>query len=436
MPDDIARWLTEHARPLGTLTPGAPHDDLEPLGDALRDVRIVGLGESTHGTREFLQLKHRITEFLVREAGFTTLALEAGASATRALDAYVRHGTGDPARLITRLGFWTWRTEEMLALVQWLRTHNRDLPEDRQVRLVGMDPQRCTDSLEALATYLHQVAPEQAENVRRLEPLAQAHPAAHPDPHQALLHRAEALAAFLEAHHEEFARHTTPKIADEALEHARILTRAADLVTRSPGPPSGDNSVFAARDRYMADAVTRLLDDEPAARVIVWAHNGHLAKGTYGDGVPALGSRLRDRYGDDYYALALLFGKGTFLARRSHNLHAPPRRTRIGTGTRSLEARLAATLPGNYYLNLRTNAPSPQATPWLHTPHTQRSFGAAVPRFTYRFHVAPLTPADDYDGIAFVARSNCSRLLPAGGVSAAGQDGADGERLTGRSRPA
>ncbi|WP_435603014.1 erythromycin esterase family protein [Streptomyces sp. bgisy130] len=415
MPDDLVRWLTEHARPLGTLTPGAPHDDLEPLGTTLRDVRIVGLGESTHGTREFFRLKHRIVEFLVREAGFTTLALEASASATRALDAYVRHGTGDPARLITRLGFWTWRTEEMLGLVQWLRTHNRDLPEDRQVRLVGMDPQRCTDSLEALDSFLYQVAPEQAQDVPELAPLARAHPAAHPDPTQALLHRAGTLAAFLEHHHTEFARHTTPETADEALEHARILTRAADLVTRSADPPSGENSVFAARDRYMADAVTRLLDDDPAARVIVWAHNGHIAKGTYGDGVPALGSRLRDRYGDDYYALALLFGNGTFLARRGHSLHAPPLRTRIGTGTRTLEARLAAALPGNYYTDLRTNAPSPQATSWLHTPHAQRSFGAGVPRLTYRFHVAPLVPADDYDGLAFVARSSCSRLLPAAG---------------------
>jgi len=201
-------------------------------------------------------------------------------------------------------------------------------------------------------------------------------PSSWPNTTGQVRHRAEALAAFLEAHHEEFARHTTPETTDEALEHARILTRAADLVTRSAGPPSGDNSVFAARDRYMADAVTRLLDDDRAARVIVWAHNGHIAKGTYGDGVPALGSRLRDRYGDDYYALALLFGKGTFLARRSHNLHAPPRRTRIGTGTRSLEARLAAAHPGNYYINLRTNAPSRHATPWLHTPPTPNAASA------------------------------------------------------------
>ncbi|MFC9238277.1 erythromycin esterase family protein [Streptomyces decoyicus] len=413
MPDNIARWLTEHARPLGTLTPGGPHEDLEPLGDSLRDARIVGLGESTHGTREFFRLKHRIIEFLVREAGFTTLAMEASESAARALDAYVRHGTGDPARLITRLGFWTWRTEEMLDLVEWLRAHNRGLPENRQVRFVGTDPQRCADSVDAVDAFLRRVAPERAEDVRELAVLAQAHPASHPDPEQALLRRAEALAGFLEEHREKFARHATVDAADEALEHARILLRAADLVTRSPGPPSGEDSVFAVRDRYMADAVARLVDASPEARVIVWAHNGHIAKSTYGDGVPALGSRLRERYGDGYYALALLFGKGSFLARRGHDLQRPPLRHRIGTGIRSVEARFAGTVPGDFYADLRATGPSPEAARWLSAPQMQRTFGALVPRFVYRFHVAPLVPAEDYDGIAFVARSTCSRLLPA-----------------------
>ncbi|PBC86621.1 erythromycin esterase [Streptomyces sp. 2224.1] len=413
MPDDITRWLTEYARPLGTLTPGAPHQDLEPLGEALRDVRIVGLGESTHGTHEFFRLKHRIVEFLVREAGFTTLAMEASASAARALDTYVRHGTGDPARLITRLGFWTWRTEEMLDLVEWLRAHNRGVPESRQVRFVGTDPQRCTDSLEAVAAFLRQVAPERAQDVDGLQMLKQAHPASRPDPEQALLRRVEALAGFLEDRREQFARHTTADAAREAVEHARILTRAADLVTRSPDLRSGEHSVLAARDRYMADAVARLVDDSPSTRVILWAHNGHLTAGTYGDGVPSLGSGLRERYGNGYYALALLFGKGSFLARRGHDLQGPPRRHRIGTGIRSIEARLAHAVPGNYYADLRTAGLSPEAARWLRAPHTHRSFGAGVPRFVYRFHTAPLVPAEDYDGIAFVAHATCSRLLPA-----------------------
>ncbi|SMF77059.1 erythromycin esterase family protein [Streptomyces sp. Amel2xC10] len=400
MPDDITRWLTEHARPLESLIPGAPTDDLEPLGVTLRGVRVVGLGESTHGTAEFFRLKHRIVEFLVREEGFTTLAMEASESAARAVDAYVRHGVGDPARLVARLGFWTWRTREMVDLVEWLRSHNRDLPEERRVRFAGVDPQRGADSVEAVTAFLRAYAPEREEDARALEVLVHARPGSRPDPEQALLHRAEEVARHLAVHDD---------ADDDVVEHARILVRAADLVTRSLDQSVGEESAFAVRDRAMADAVARLVDDDPTARVMVWAHNGHLAKGTYGDGVTALGSRLRDLYGDRYYALALLFGKGSFLARRGDDLQAPPVRHRIGTGTRSIEARLADALKGDYYIDLRRTAP------WLHAPHAQRSFGANVPRFLYRFNTAPLVPAKDYDGIAFVARSTCSHLLPQAG---------------------
>ncbi|WP_215448255.1 erythromycin esterase family protein [Streptomyces sp. ATCC 21386] len=418
MPDDIARWLTEHARPLSTLTPGAPADDLEPLRDILRGVRIVGLGESTHGTSEFFRLKHRIIEFLVREAGFGVLAMEASESAAHALDTYVRHGTGDPARLVARLGFWTWRTQEMLDLVEWLRKHNRALPEERRVRFVGTDPQRSTDSVEAVAAFLQRVAPERTEEIRELDVLKQARPASQPDPRQTLMRRAEALADFLESLREKLSRHTADETSEpadgiaEALEHARILVRAADLVTRSPDPHSGADSVFAVRDRYMAEAVARLVDDNPKARVMLWAHNGHIAKSTYGKNVPALGSGLRERYGDAYYALALLFGKGSFLARRGDDFQGSPVQHHIGTGFRSIEAQLADSVLGDYYTDLRVGGTSPEAAQWLYAPHAQRGFGANVPRFFYRFHVAPLVPVQDYDGIAFVARSTCSHLLP------------------------
>ncbi|MET9427037.1 erythromycin esterase family protein [Streptomyces sp. NPDC003036] len=404
MPDDIARWLIEHARPLDTLTPGAPTEDLKPLGEALRGTRIVGLGESTHGTCEFFRLKHRIVEFLVREEGFTTLAMEASQSAGRALDAYVRHGIGDPERLVARLGFWTWRTREMVDLVEWLRAYNRDLPEERRIRFAGTDPQRCADSVETVTAFLRRRAPERAEDARALEVLAQARPGSRPDPDQALLRRAEEVAGFLADHREASGPEDE---VDEALEHAQILVRAADLVTRSFTPLAGEDSVLAVRDRYMAEAVARLVDNAPEARVMVWAHNGHIAKGTYGEQVPALGSWLWERYGDAYYALALLFGKGSFLARRGDDLQGPPVRHRIGTGFRSLEATFASAVRGDYYADLRADA-----APWLHTPQVQRSFGANVPRFVYRFHIAPLVPAKDYDGIAFVARSTCSHPLP------------------------
>ncbi|UNO44418.1 hypothetical protein [Streptomyces sp. MST-110588] len=70
----------------------------------LGNARVVGLGEATHGTREFFRLKHRLLDFLVTEMDFSVPAMEASASAGPAVDAYVRHGVGDAATVLTRAG--------------------------------------------------------------------------------------------------------------------------------------------------------------------------------------------------------------------------------------------------------------------------------------------------------------------------------------------
>lgn len=410
--DGVDRWLTENALPLTKLSPGGPFDDLEPLRGVLRDVRVLGLGESTHGTREFFRLKHRILQFLVRDLGFTALAMEASESAARAVDSYVNGGKGDAARLIARLGFWTWRTQEIFDMVEWIREHNRTVPAAERVRFVGVDAQRCADSAELVGAFLREVAPERADADRSmLDVLARARPGTAVDPEQRLRVAADDLAAFLEGHRAEFAAHTSSQAAEEAVWHARALARAADLVTRPLQDACVEESALAVRDRYMAEAVTSLVDGT-SHRVAVWGHNGHIATGTYANGVPALGSLLRQRYGDAYYALGLLFGKGAFLARRGSDLEGPAVRHRIGRGSRSIEAWLADAVPGDYLVDLRRAEPGSAAGAWLREHHLQRSFGANVPRFTYRFHVAPLVPAQEYDGIAFVAESHCSRPLP------------------------
>lgn len=92
--------------------------------------------------------------------------------------------------------------------------------------------------------------------------------------------------------------------------------QAADLVTRSGQHTDPEQTVFAARDRYMADAVGELLV-EPSVKIALWAHNGHITKNRYGGTVPTLGQHLHSRYKDAYYALGLLFDSGTFRARRT-----------------------------------------------------------------------------------------------------------------------
>src|ERR1017187_8012638 len=79
-------------------TPEAGHGfkDMEPLKKVVGNARIVSLGEATHGTREFFQLKHRMLEFLATEMGFTIFSIEANMPEAYKLNDYVLNGKGDP----------------------------------------------------------------------------------------------------------------------------------------------------------------------------------------------------------------------------------------------------------------------------------------------------------------------------------------------------
>ena len=72
--DEVTGWLRANAIPLATVEPGSGFDDLAPLRDLIGNARIVSLGEATHGTREFFQLKHRLIEYCVANIGRARVA--------------------------------------------------------------------------------------------------------------------------------------------------------------------------------------------------------------------------------------------------------------------------------------------------------------------------------------------------------------------------
>lgn len=118
-------WARLNAVPLKTVEPGNGLADLEPLGSVVGDARIVSLGEATHGTREFFQLKHRIIEYLATRKGFTIFSIEANMPEAYRLNDFIQRGEGDPKELIKGMYFWTWDTQEVLDMVLWMREFNR-----------------------------------------------------------------------------------------------------------------------------------------------------------------------------------------------------------------------------------------------------------------------------------------------------------------------
>ncbi|MCP4574047.1 MAG: erythromycin esterase family protein [bacterium] len=164
VPDERVAWLDRNAVPLETCEAGHGFEDMAPLVDMIACAQIVGLGESTHGTREHFQMKHRLVEYLVEEHGFSIFAIEASTPEAHRLDAYVLGGDGDPRELIAGMYFWTWDTEEVLAMVEWMRAYNAT--HDHKIHFTGFDMQTPDVAAEQVADFVLTLDPGRGQEIR------------------------------------------------------------------------------------------------------------------------------------------------------------------------------------------------------------------------------------------------------------------------------
>ncbi|MGB6689492.1 MAG: erythromycin esterase family protein [Terracidiphilus sp.] len=151
------QWMRQNAIPLETVEAGHGFADLQALGQIVGNARIVELGEATHGTREFFQLKHRIIEYLAAQKGFTIFSIEGNMPEAYRLNDYVLHGVGDPKQLLGGLYFWTWNTQEVLDMILWMREFNQS--GKGRIEFTGFDMQFGTLSVEAVRHFVQQYDP-------------------------------------------------------------------------------------------------------------------------------------------------------------------------------------------------------------------------------------------------------------------------------------
>jgi len=178
MSDDqpVVEWIGANAVRLRTPEAGNGFADMQPLKKMIGNARIVSLGEATHGTREFFQLKHRVLEFLASEMGFTIFSIEANMPEAYRLNDYVLNGNGDPAKLIKGMYFWTWDTQEVLDMVLWMREFNKS--GKGRVQFTGFDMQTPNVAADIVRDFVDKNDPEYADALRKASDLSKAAPQA------------------------------------------------------------------------------------------------------------------------------------------------------------------------------------------------------------------------------------------------------------------
>src|SRR5499427_5425429 len=148
--DPVVAWMKRTAHPFDTCAPRDDQADLKFLDKLVANAHIVALGEGTHGTSEFFQMKHRIVRYLATKKGVTVFAIEANMPEAYRVTDYVLTGRGDPKALLDGMYFWTWNTHEVLDMIEWMRAFNAS--GKGRIEFTGFDMQT-PDTAAAIARH-------------------------------------------------------------------------------------------------------------------------------------------------------------------------------------------------------------------------------------------------------------------------------------------
>jgi erythromycin esterase len=413
VPAAVTQWIKQAALPLTAVTAGSGFADLAPLGKTIGSARVVALGEATHGTREFFQLKHRMLEFLVEKMGFTVFAIEASLPDALFVDDYVTQGTGEPAQALAGLGFWTWDTQEVLEMIRWMRRYNENPNHARKLRFYGFDMQAPWATADRLAAYLKKVGPE-TDVPKLIDPLAPLLRRTTSDaPSEAersqVTQATQAIEARLKEKKADYLAASNPVDYALALRLVELLHQAAEVVMkRSP----------LARDRAMAENVLWILDQQPGARMALWAHNGHITIDEQVMAGGSMGVHLRKALGPDYLTFGFAFDHGAFQAiEREKGLQAMT----VGPAKEeSLDAALATAGPDLLALDLRKVPKTGPVADWFAVPRPARSIGAMFDPAQEKSFYTAQSPPRAYDALLFV-KSTTSAIPASSSASPSGK---------------
>jgi erythromycin esterase len=388
-------WLRAHAVPFETDRAGSGFDDLRTLKPMIGDARIVALGEATHGTAEFFRMKHRLTEYLASELGFTVFAIEASMPEAARLNDYVLRGEGDPEELLRGLYFWTWDTREVLDMILWMRELNAS--GRGRIEFLGFDMQEPRVAAANVRASVAKAEPGYSSELARayagLETLDLAADGGEDAAAlRELIAALERVRDHLAEERDRLVEALGAEEADWAIQNARIVAQA--VTVRRAGPEY--------RDRCMAENVDWILAQRPpGTRAVLWAHNGHVARRP-----GAMGGFLAGRHGDDYLAAGFAFHEGSYTAiARGQGLRSNAARpSRPGSVEWAFHR---AGLP-RAVLDLRAARGGEGEAGWLARPMEHRNIGALAVGSGFFAQELPAA----YDLLIFFDHTTPSQLLP------------------------
>lgn len=407
---EIANWLGTNAIPLVTVYPEAGYEDLMPLKEIIGDARIVALGEGTHGTQEFITVRHRMIRFLVEEMGFNILAVEGDWGPAKAVNEYIQGGDGDARQTLLDMHSWVIGTEEMSELIEWMHDYNRQTEDSVRLSFYGLDIYSPHESMQHVIREMQNIDPEAVNDTSTAYACF---PDAYWDIFDTYLNRSNeekrSCLDSVRSVYDQIANSVRYKEALSQKAYAALLQEARVAVQGVEVYVEGVGSGSDTRDQDMAENATWLLRQAgPDAKIILWAHNGHVQKRS----LTSMGGFLNQAFGDGIVVFGSTFYEGRFTAVRFDD-KSLAQFTAARAPMFSYEYYFNLAGIPNFLLDVRDANGDPQIINWLEGPRGFRAIGCCawwpgdIPN--RMFHMEELRKA--FDVIVYIHTTSPSHPL-------------------------
>jgi erythromycin esterase len=287
------------------------------LNKKLKDVDVIGLGEATHGTKEFFELKTKMFKYLVEKQDVKLFGIEANFAACYDINKYVLTGEGNAKEALSKNGYWVWQSQEVLELIEWMKDYNKGKKSNQKIQFYGYDMQDGTSCVVWLDNYLSKnspsfnmnLLPEKIEEYktelrdlddRKLDEIQKRN-----------LNKLKKLEEFVLSQKIDLWKKdsTDYKFAKQTI---TVLRQKLNYFREQDF-----NTAYSYRDSSMAQNIKWIRESNKNGKIMLWAHNGHIGKGSFSDDYKSgnwMGSHLNNLYRKKYYNIGFSFSEGGFVS--------------------------------------------------------------------------------------------------------------------------
>jgi erythromycin esterase len=364
------------------------------------NVKLIGLGEATHGNIEFQKLKKDVFEVLIKNENVRVFVLEGDFGGGQQINQFIINGNGTAEEAVNTLDYSIYKTEQMVNLVQWMHDYNAKASEEEKVYFYGNDMQRYDYSKKGVLEYYKAVNPDLFKSYDSKLELATNEKMREltKEQLQDINETVENIILDLQSNKAAYVEQSSEESHVFALQNAQILKQRTQLFLN-------EGEYTQLRDQYLTDNLQWIIDYEAARgneKVFINGHNGHIEKTSASlAGYKSMGNYLDERYGEEYFAIGSDFIKSTFQSKNGSG----ERKNFTVKNHNDLVDAFSEVESNTFFVDFENASESDELSDIISSEQKMANIGDDFRmwyKFLKMFYTIEMTPNEAYDGMIIV----------------------------------